>query len=551
MSNFSLYKHELSKSVTGSDVKMIAESDEIIVKADISGIQDFIFSIKSKGASRQLKARSFFVEVLSDICIEQIFTELNLNKSTDLILNAGGNFYFKCSSNALTQISAIEDKLNRLLINENIYIAFSYTGVNNKYVGEIFNELAKESAVKKLNKFKNSIAAFEPYNFNEVKLKWDELTSGIVAVKNVGYVLNFESEYSSLRVNDKGIRFGNVSLVFSSKKDTCHVLFENRMLNKIPLWNSQLMEIYKEMVFERISKNEIDSMPKDGDLVEFGFLSRFTEHLHGSDKLGVLKLDVDNLGNLFKSLKSIDQIQKVSSCISWFFSDHLVYLLNTDYEKTNLKYKNYIYSVFAGGDDCFLIGTWDVLLEFAILLKKEFDNFKPAIAGISISASYLTSSSSFPVIRLADMAEEFLKEAKYAKNSDGKLLKNNINIWGEILSWSGFEEAENLKDTLFDLIINKGESRSLIERVKNCKTDVNKIVLDASKGAMHFSQVWRLRYGFRNVKKVNRTIIEENVLKELEKSILNLFISKDKLEVSINVNKYPVAARWCELLTKK
>ncbi len=551
MSNFNLYKQELSKSVTGSDVKMIAESDEIIVKADISGIQDFIFSIKSKGASRQLKARSFFVEVLSDICIEQIFTELNLNKSNDLILNAGGNFYFKCSSGSLNQIETIEGKLNNLLINENIYIAFSYTSISNKYVGEIFNELAKESSVKKLNKFKNSISAFEPYNFNEVKLKWDELTSGIVAVKNVGYLLSFDSEFSFLKVNDKGIRFGNVSLEFSSKKDACHVLFENRMLNKIPLWNSQLLEIYKEMVFERITKNEIDSMPKDGDLVEFGFLSRFTEHLHGSDKLGVLKLDVDNLGNLFKSLKSIEQIKKVSLCISWFFSDHLVYLLNTDYEKTNLKYNNYIYSVFAGGDDCFLIGTWDVLLEFAILLKKEFDNFKPASAGISISASYLTSSSSFPVIRLADMAEEFLKEAKYARNSEGKHLKNNINIWGETLSWSGLEEAENLKNTLFDLIKNKGESRSLIERVKNCKTDVNQIVLDASKGAMHFSQVWRLRYGFRNVKKLNRSIIEEKVLKELEKSILDLFISKDKREVSINVNKYPVAARWCELLTKK
>jgi len=38
---------------------------QYFIKGDVSGIQDFIFNVKSEKAARVLKARSVFVEVLT------------------------------------------------------------------------------------------------------------------------------------------------------------------------------------------------------------------------------------------------------------------------------------------------------------------------------------------------------------------------------------------------------------------------------------------------------------------------------------------------------
>ncbi len=43
-----------------------------LIKGDVSGIQEFIFSTTSKGAARTLKDRSWYVQMLCEVCGEKI-----------------------------------------------------------------------------------------------------------------------------------------------------------------------------------------------------------------------------------------------------------------------------------------------------------------------------------------------------------------------------------------------------------------------------------------------------------------------------------------------
>ena len=68
----------------------------ILVKGDISGIQDFIFNVRSKKAANSIKGRSFFIKVLTEIVIQCLFDEFKIDESerpVRRISTSGGNFF--------------------------------------------------------------------------------------------------------------------------------------------------------------------------------------------------------------------------------------------------------------------------------------------------------------------------------------------------------------------------------------------------------------------------------------------------------------------------
>ncbi len=53
----------------------------LVVGGDISGIQDFIYTITSKGALKYLRARSPFLELLVEEVVAEILERLKFNES--------------------------------------------------------------------------------------------------------------------------------------------------------------------------------------------------------------------------------------------------------------------------------------------------------------------------------------------------------------------------------------------------------------------------------------------------------------------------------------
>jgi len=188
--------------------------------------------------------------------------------------------------------------------------------------------------------------------------------------------------------------------------------------------------------------------------------------IFGRPYLGVLKADVDALGYVFSngfcrirderkgnvkeySLYSLSRVVYLSRMIDYFFSQIIPLKILGEKE-----FKN-IYSVFAGGDDLFLIGDWYSIVRLAKRIKEEFGKFvggvyggKPSIT-ISIGVEFFNHHT--PVYRIAELGESALEKAKsvVVKKTINGMEKiergNSIVVLGQRIR--GYK-GENLKDLL-------------------------------------------------------------------------------------------------------
>lgn len=68
------------------------ESPLLIIRADVSGIQNFIGAVASKNASKNLKGRSFYVQLLADVVLRKMLKGLGLFQG-NVLYASGGNFF--------------------------------------------------------------------------------------------------------------------------------------------------------------------------------------------------------------------------------------------------------------------------------------------------------------------------------------------------------------------------------------------------------------------------------------------------------------------------
>ncbi|MBP6665193.1 MAG: hypothetical protein KA168_07895, partial [Chitinophagales bacterium] len=98
--------------------------------------------------------------------------------------------------------------------------------------------------------------------------------------------------------------------------------------------------------------------------------------------------------------------------------------------------------IYAGGDDVFIVGRWDLIIDFAELLQTQLLAWscQTSIAQqpkISLSGGIATVTHKFPIMKAAAMAGKAEKKAKnYAIDYCGKKIpKNAITLWNTPLNW--------------------------------------------------------------------------------------------------------------------
>jgi len=534
------HKANLNKGLSESNNEDSKAYEGFYIKGDVSGIQDFIFNIKSKGASKALKARSFVVEQIAELCLKYIQDEL---KDCELLYSGGGNFYLfikgsNISEEILTQqIDSLQSKINQELLYQEIYCAISLLKATQ---GDSFFDVWKNlngeiSGKDKLKKF-NTDFPFIPYQALSTNNEdnYRKFTSQLV--KSIGY------EIEKGDPNKEFIANGQISMLgYNSRLTTIqdftdekHSL-EARLQNKLPCWTEELMKQHKDL---------IDSSVSEGNIVEFSYLAEFAGIRTGTAKLGVLKMDGDNMGNIFKN-KTLEQSKKISRSLKYFFEEYLLDLLNRTFQPiVGGNYYSNIYVVFSGGDDCFLIGAWDAVLSFAQVINEEFTKF--CNNEISLSCGILVIDKNFPVKRFAELAEEALGEAK-KRVEDGELKKNAISIFGEVLTWEEYRFAKSIKNDLVELVEQREESKAIIHAVKRSSLGFETLQQKALNGKLDFRNLWRFQYSLRNVKKKNIDFVNTKIISKYQKILLNA-ISKDK---DHNPATFAVAARWAEYSVKK
>jgi len=166
---------------------------------------------------------------------------------------------------------------------------------------------------------------------------------------------------------------------------------------------------------------------------------------------------VDNLGVLMAAglpdeLFTISRMATISRQLNYFFTIYLPFLL-----QANEKFKN-VYTVFAGGDDLFLIGPWRIMAELSLELRSQFASYVCGNDQITFSAGISVQKTHVPVNRLAASAEESLEQSKDAES------KNSISMFGATVSWNEFTTLCDYKTSMEHWLADKLVRKAMMYR---------------------------------------------------------------------------------------
>jgi CRISPR-associated protein Csm1 len=543
------------------------------IKGDLSGIQDFIFNVKSEKAARVLKARSILIQVLSEFA-EKHLTQ-KLKGSWEGLYNGGGSFYGKLSfegdlEKLRQEIKTIEWDINQNCYKEDIYIVLSAVPFYSDF-SKTWGEINYQSEVDKLGPFssKNAFSPFLPYEYDaETSQKGLKGFAHFLPKKEAEITNAYQLEF---HVYEKAADFLGSKLAltdFTASKD----YFENKIHNKLPEWREALFNnpYYQEQIQDYNQKEkETSEHIREGHIIDYKFLAKFAYERTGTNKLAVLKMDVDNLGLIFHYMTNEQTAKRISDHFSEFFSIELNRLLDDcmisgnypEQEDIPYKFRDNIYTIFAGGDDSIFVGGWDAILKWA---QKVQESFKPVAeevkgiiqdSGISInlpitlSAGIVFLDPTYPVIRFADLSEDAIGKAKsfryFNEINLSRPQKNKVTIFNQCLSWEEYQAAGELAKKLQDWVTENKESRSLLERIKNSASGFEKLQKRAIQGDLAGPQVAKLFYFVRNRKEAKAIVAD--FIESYSNDLIKAFVNKEPT----NPMKYPIAARWAEFLTRK
>lgn len=138
-----------------------------LIAGDLSGIQNFIYTISSDGALKSLRARSFYLELVAEEIVQQLLKELHLPR-TSVIYAGGGNLYILAPKPNETEktIQEVQANINQWLYKKfqgKIFLAlachfFPVTQVTTNKFAESWNEAIKEVNKQKSRKFIDRIS---------------------------------------------------------------------------------------------------------------------------------------------------------------------------------------------------------------------------------------------------------------------------------------------------------------------------------------------------------------------------------------------------------
>jgi len=163
-------------------------------------------------------------------------------------------------------------------------------------------------------------------------------------------------------VKDVTTRFINGYVPVYTQEDQ----YDERLLagRKSDAKKEELISLIQEMVPKTFTHLANQSLNHSADGKGF----------EGLEALGILKADVDHLGLLMsaglgRERFTLSRLATMSRQMDWFFTLHLPHLLSSEPRF------RHVYTVFAGGDDLFLIGPWNRIIELAAVLHEHFSRY--------------------------------------------------------------------------------------------------------------------------------------------------------------------------------
>lgn len=620
--NISIEEREKSLKQKAGAFPNLIKRDFLLVGGDISGIQDFIYSVTSEKALKGLKGRSFYLQLICEAVGLLILEEFELTQA-NLLYSGGGHFYLLIPNKegAEKKLEIIRQRIDEILLQAHKgklalivdWVPLTYADFFINFVSPWANLATKLGELKK-KKFSSLFASANleaywpkimgPFDIGgerraceicseELERSEDEscsLCQSFVSLSDElkrGKAIKLEKTtpqplpelISTLKWDDVLKALGFHCHFWKEKKEEDEVKKEEEA-NKEQRYLRRYLILNSTDFAGQYDGYKFIATKITGPTGETLTLEDMAREAEGIEKWGVLRADVDGLGEVFRNGlgedKTISRMCMLSSMLSLYFSarlNHLDILKEQIYGEESLTNEvrplpyshsfgfndesnslNYVYIAYSGGDDLFLIGPWSVLPNLAIRLHDDFHYFTSKKLTLS-AGIYLAPTQKFPIYQAALDAGEAEDEAKRAG-------RNRIAFLGKPMTWEKLKEVREIAYKIRDLLMGQvGEKDQIDKQLRNLEGGVKSkrnavprsllsIFYDAyqdkelkQKNEIPMERIWRLFYAFKKI--MARFKKEDEELKELswllEKAIIDY-------EIYPELN---IAARWAEYLTRK
>lgn len=598
-----IYKYLWAKN-NGEIEKASLDNQEkpfLMIGADLSGIQGFIYDIIGAKASKNLKGRSFYLQLLVQNILAKLLDDLNLSP-IQIIYSSGGGFFVLAPNTGEVKEAFQEftKEVTRQLFDahkNNLFLALTYLELGKQEVyGETLSERWR-SLTEKLNQEKRkrlNTLLVDEYDqfFNPIEVGGtqarDEITNEEFAKgeKREVFERNEKNEplsyvkKTTLSQVNLGEELRNADFIISSNvSQSFGKNVKEYHPSELNIYNYLLSKkspktTLEDIHLQKLNQSDFLSNPPSADQQSsYGFMfyggnaypktltedgkerPKFFDELAGAShesfrRLGVLRMDVDNLASIFKQgfapeKRTFARYSTLSRNMDYFFKGYL----NTIWQSDE-RFKEYTYIIYAGGDDLFILGKWNYLIDFAEEIKNSFKAWTCHNPHLSLSGGMAIVPPKFPIAKAAKFAEEAEKAAK--GHSFKGQEKNAFAILGKPLHWDAeFPVVKYLKNQLVDLIQHNNQlPKGFLQRITGFQEQAD---LQKRK---NLNEAWRWRIAY-DMAQVTRRIRKGNKAAKDFVQKISCAVFTDRYQLSEGLkyvkDKYTfleilsLAARWAEL----
>ena len=405
----------------------------VLIAGDFFGIQDFIFNeIQSKYAAKTLRAKSAYIQILTKVLAYFVCDELGISYYSIISTHAGK---FEILAPNDEQIKNKIDKVQKTLNNYFIEHFFAQTGV-----GITFEEASLSNFIFK-DRYRD-LRSRVADKVEEIKYKKFGLISKGCHIFEIEDGINNQNlcdfchkrvgkgdEYKICKDCSKFVKIGekltkNRFLAISKKekeKEDLEIFsgyylhFFDNASKDLALDDIAIFDISNDEEFRGFYKWELASYVKtdtDGKILTLEDLAKNSvvdglnegKRERGVEAVIALKGDADGMGNFIKDSDVTNSFAKYN-----FFARMVDYYFSV-YVPIKIMSGKPLYTVFAGGDDLFVLGAWDKMIEFSKQVREDFVKFTNK--RLTFSTGHIMTKANKPINYIAYESEDMLEDAK-------------------------------------------------------------------------------------------------------------------------------------------
>lgn len=417
----------------------------LLYTADLSGIQKFLYTVAQNKALRSLRSRSFFLGLMMEHYIDELLLGCGLSRA-NLLYSGGGHCYLLLPNTQKVKsvLTQWNKRFNDFLLQEfgiSLFLGHGWAVCcGNDLINvpkeqtpyrEMFRRASAAVAAHKLHRYDPEqilrMNQGEPDSARECRVcgRHDVLEDQLCPWCQCFVRLSDKIQKSDVYVVSTSSSFTPDLTLPTLDGQAGFLLTDLERARKLLDSDSGIRRIYTKN--KSYTGLRYSTRLYVGDYTASNQMEQLADQAQGIRRIGVSRMDVDNLGFAFVQgfenpgdpqmryhYVTLSRTAALSRQLSLFFQLYINELLSGAYGNQRPLAVSVVYS---GGDDVFLVGAWNDVLEASSRIQAALAQY--TCTRLTISGGIGLYDEHFPIRAAADRTAELEECAKQLPGKNG------------------------------------------------------------------------------------------------------------------------------------